>query len=703
MAKTPAHIPQYLTQPYRFIRSYSLNNLRADLLAGITVAVILLPQAIAFAMVAELPAEMGLYAAVVAAIAAALWGSSDHLQTGPTTAISILVFSSLLGAAPRGTPEFFIAASLLAVMAGIFQVAMGFARMGFLVNFVSDSVVIGFSAGAGVLIAAKQIGPLLGVNFSSANLYDVVRKTVIYLPESHLPTVLLGLGTIGLIILLRYINDRWPASLIAMVAASVTVYAFQLDKIGTEVIGELPGTFPPIQSLPFINLELIADLSVGALAVGAIGLVQTTAVSKTVAAETGQRLDSNQEFVGQGFANIAAGLFSGYPVAGSFTRTTVNQKSGAKTKLAAMISGGVVLAAMLFLAPLAKYLPQSALAGVLMVIAYRLVNWEEIQRIWEGTKADAAIMVITFLSMLFLPLEFAVLTGIIFSLALYIRQTSMPRIEEVLPDPSFSNFDRDSDRPACPQLVIYEILGDLYFGAANHIEQTLRQHFNEHSGQRYLLLRMNGVQHCDFSGINALESIVKTYRRAGGDVFFSRVQDPVLDMMHSTSFYEHVGEENFLEKDKAIGHIFHRVLDPAICIYECPVRAFRECQTLPKRDYPGKVPRLDEIPDEEAVPTIAPLDLWERLSEQDPPMVIDVREEREYEQSHIPGANLIPLSEFVEKYETLPTDQDIVLVCRGGRRSSRAGYMMREAGYDNVYVLDGGLLGWENADLLLAV
>lgn len=703
MAKTPAHIPEYLLQPVRFVRSYSSKNLRADIMAGITVAVILLPQAIAFAMIAELPAEMGLYAAVIAAIVAALWGSSHHLQTGPTTAISILVFSSLLGAAAPGTMEFYVAAGMLAVMAGIFQMAMGFARMGFLVNFVSDSVVVGFSAGAGVLIAAKQIAPLLGVHFTADNLYEILGKTFAHLSQAHLPSVLLGVGTIGLIVVLRIVNERWPASLIGMVAASLVVFLFRLDKLGTEVIGKLPRSLPPIQSLPVFNLDLIAELSVGALAVGAIGLVQTSAVSRTIAGETGQRLNSNQEFVGQGIANIAAGLFSGYPVAGSFTRTAVNQKSGAQTGMAAAVSGVVVLIAMLFLAPLAAYLPHAGLAGVLMVIAYRLINLEEIRRILEGTTADSAIMILTFFSMLFLPLEFAVLVGIIFSLAIYIRKTSMPRVEEVLPDETFSHIERDSERPSCPQLAIYEILGDLYFGAANHIEQTIREHFTNNPGQRFLLLRMNGAQHCDFSGINALESIVRTYRQAGGDVFMTRVQDPVKDLMDSTSFTRYLGEDHFLPKDKAIGYIFHKILDPAICIYECPVRAFRECQTLPKRDYPGEVPRLSEIPEGDTVPTIGAKELWQRMSEPDPPLVIDVREPREYDRSHIPGANLIPLTSFVEEYKDLPNNRQIVLVCRGGRRSTRAAHMMRRAGYENVAVLDGGIVAWENADLLAAV
>jgi len=703
MFKTPSHIPRYLLRPWELFRSYSRENFRADVTTGITVAVILLPQAIAFAMIAELPAEMGLYTAVIGAIVAALWGSSHHLQTGPTTAISILVFSSLLGAADPGTPEFYISAGMLAVMAGIFQVAMGFARMGFLVNFVSHSVVVGFASGAGVLIAAKQIPSLMGVSFSANNLVEILQKVVLHLPELHLPTVLLGLGTIFLIVILRTVNERLPVSLIGMTAASLAVVFFGLDTLGTEVIGELPRTLPPIQSLPVFNLDLIADLSLGALAVGSIGLIQTSAVSKTIAAETGQRLDSNQEFVGQGLANIAVGIFSGYPCAGSFTRSAVLHKSGAKTGFAAIVSGAVVLLAMLFLAPLAAYLPHAALAGVLMVIAYRMINWAEIRRIWEGTRADAAIMVLTFFATLLLPLEFAVLLGIILSLAFYIRRTSMPRVKPVLPDSDFHHIERDSDRPDCPQLAIYEILGDLYFGAANHIEQTILEHFRENPGQKYLLLRMQNIQHCDFSGINALESIVKTYRAADGDVFLTRVQDPVKDLMNSTGFTKNLGEDHYLSKDKAIGYIFHKILDPAICIYECPVRAFRECQTLPKLEYPGEVPRLSEIPEGDDVPVIKPETLWQQMSEQEAPMVIDVREPREYLQSHIPGANLIPLTDFVQEFKTLPKDREIVLVCRAGRRSTRAAHMMRKAGYENVSVVDGGMASWESSDLLVAV
>lgn len=699
-------VGRYLAQPARFIGGYEREKLRPDLLAGITVAVIMLPQAIAFALIAELPPEMGLYTAVVGSIIGALWGSSDQTHNGPTNANSLLILSALLGASfAPGTQAFIVAAGMMAVMAGVFQLVLGLARLGVLVNFVSYSVVVGFAAGAGLLIVVKQIEPLLGMAFAGLELSTLGQDLSATLSSIHLPTAVLGVGTIGLIIALDRIKRTLPSSLIAMIVASVCVFAFSMHSNGVAVIGRLPANLPPLAQLPLFDLDVIGRLSSGALAVGAIGLVQTISMARSIAAQTGQRLDSNQEFVGQGMANIASGLFSGFAVAGSFSRSAVNMKAGARTPMAAIFSGIIVLIAMFVLAPLAAFLPRAALAGVLVLIGLGLVDRAEIARILRGARGDAVIMLVTFLGTMLLPIEFAVMAGILLSFVHYTLQTSMPQVHQVLPDDDFHHFVHQPDKENCPQLSIVDILGDLYFGAVNHIEEEILNHLSENPEQKYLLIRMNHVNHCDFSGIHMLENVVKAYRDAGGDVFIVRVEHQLLEFMKGTGFYEFLGGESFLADEEAIEHIFHHVLDPAMCIYECPVRAFHECQNLPKRVDLVQIPRYRDIP-EETIVHVEARELWLRLREKGPdsrPLVLDVREPREFKRGHIPDAQLAPLPTILSANVRLPNDRQIVLVCRSGRRSKRAAYALQKIGCMNVAILQGGMVGWEEADLLEAI
>lgn len=700
----------YLQRPLRIVRSYKKENLRFDLIAGLTVGVIMLPQSMAFALVAELPPFMGLYAAIIGGFFGAMWGSSDQLRSGPANAISLLVFSSLSTVVATGSPEYILAAGLLAVMVGVFQFLMGVLHMGMLVNFVSHSVIVGFTAGAGILIAVKQIGPLLGVQISGKNLPETLLDAPSKLTNIHPITLGLGILTIIIIVILRQISRKIPSALIGMIVATFLVYFFNLDDQGVSVIGVLPKGFPPIAPLPIFDLDLIGKLSTAALAVGAIGLVESSAISRSLAAQTGQRLDNNQEFVGQGISNIMMGIFSGFPGAGSFTRSAVNFSAGAKTPIAAVISSILVLLAMFTLAPAGAYIPLAALSGVLMVTAYGLIDKDEIQRIWHSHPGDAIIMVVTFLGTLFLTIEFAVLAGIILSLVVYLLRTSMPRVRAVVPDDQYQHFAYQPDKEECPQLGVIEILGDLYFGAVNNVEEFILHHADEHPEQRFLMLRMRSVNSIDFSGIHMLENIVQAFRDRGGDVFLVRANYKVRLMAARTHFDELLGVDHFLSEDEAVSYIFYHVLDPAVCIYECPVRVFKECVNLPKR-----MDLVLELAGEAAlandVPAIGPHELWERLHPSEanekngrmPPLVIDVREPREYRQRHIPGSELVPLTNILTGKVALPKDKEIILVCRTSRRSRRAAAALRQQGYENLAYLENGIVGWESANLLEAV
>jgi SulP family sulfate permease len=366
---------------------------------------------------------------------------------------------------------------------------------------------------------------------------------------------------------------------------------------------------------------------------------------------------------------------------------------------------------MLTVGPVGAYLPVSALAGTLIITAYNMIDKAEIRRIIQGAYGDAIIMVVTFLGTLFLELDFAVLSGILLSFVLYLIRTSAPRVQVVVPDETFRHFAHRPGAPLCPQLSIVEIQGDLYFGAVSHIEEEILEHAALHPEQLFLLIRMHHVNQVDFSGIHMLESLTATYRDRGGDVYLVRVGEHARRLMESTGCLTYIGLRNILDEDTAIDHLFHHVLDPAVCIYECPVRVFRECQNLPKRFdlidvSPQPVSRSmggnSSVPDK----LLAPRDLWRTLRMAPPgqqPIVLDVREPREYRRSRIAEAQSAPLSTLLSDGLTLAIDRPIVLVCQSGRRSRRAAAILRGLGFNDITLVEGGMQAWESAGLLTAV
>ncbi len=691
-------------RPFEILRGYRREYLRADLVAGLTVAVVLLPQAIAYALIAELPAEAGLYAAVIAGIAGALWGSSKHLQTGPTNAASLLVLTTLLPILPPGTPEYIAAASLMAIMVGAIRFSMGMLHLGILANFVSDSVIIGFTAGAGILISANQLRHLFGLSVpGSPYLFNTLQAVVLNLSHTHALSLILGLGTVMVVLLLKRFKPHWPSALISMALASVIVGVFHLEAQGVKVLGELPRSLPPLSDFSLFRTEWVGQMAVGAFAVAAIGLVEATSIARSIAAQSGQYVSSNQEFVGQGMANMAAGLFSGYTCSGSFIRSSLNYASGAKTQMASVFSGLIVLAAALAFAPLTAYLPRTALAGVLIVTAYGMIDRKEMRRIWNASRGDSLIMLATLGSTLVLPLQYAVLAGVIVSFVRYVIKTSTPLVYPVVPSDNFRHFVQHEDQPFCPQLGIITISGSLYFGAAHHVEKVIRAELDKYPEQTHLLLRMHLVDHCDVSGIHMLESLVRMRRKVGGDVFLSGVRPLVRQQMELLGFDKFLSSDHFFAREDAIAYLFHHVLSPEICIYECPVRVFAECQALPKYDYRSNLPVSFSF-DEHHIDSLLPSELQSKLTENGQVLVLaDVREEKEYQEGHISQACLIPMRHIAVKGKNLPRDCPIVLVCRTGRRSMLAAHILKDMGYSQVYNLEGGMLAWKAAGYPVAV
>ena len=694
-------IPGYFANPYNILSHYNKENLQGDLIASLTVAVVLLPQAIAYALIAQLPPQTGLFAAIVAATIGALWGSSFHLHTGPTNTNSLLVLTGLVAVATPNTPEYLAAAGVIAFWAGVVRLIMGIAKLGVLVNFVSDSVIIGFTGGAGILIVDKQLAHLFGVaGVSSPNFYVVLTNVLSQLREAHLPTFYLGIASIAALLLLKRFTPKLPGPLLTMVVGSLLVWFLGLNEQGVRVLGEIPRTLPTLASIPLFDFALVGELMPYIVAVALIGLIEASSISRAIASRSGQYLDSDQEFIGQGLANIAAGLFSGYPVAGSLTRSAVNYENGARTQMAAVFSAGWTLLAMLAFAPAAAFLPRVVLSAILIVTGARMVNIAGARQIFRTSRGDTTVMLITFIATLTLELQFAVLTGILVSLARHIIQTSMPTVEEVLPEDDFRHFSHQPEKSGCPQLGVLTIMGSIYFGAAPFIEDIIRKHKRTHPEQQFLLLRFHRVNHMDISGIHMLETVLRLYRDNGGDVYLTGVREKVSGFMQLSGFIETIGQKNILDQDNAIVHIFHNILNPATCVYNCDQKIWRECQSLPKSKIALDFPKTFEPPPQTEVSAVTPSEFTMMINEQQPPRIIDIREPEEFSQGHLRLAESIPMHRFItEEPIDFNEDENIVFICRSGRRSNQLTWYFRNQGINNVYHLDGGMTALEVAAL----
>lgn len=704
---TPARgVGEYLSAPLDLFRGYDRSNLAPDVIAGATVAAVAIPQAIAYASIAELPPQYGLYTALIGAIVGSLWGSSRYLGTGPTNGVSLLLLPVLLTVAQPGSTEFLIAASTVAVMVGLLKLGLAVLRFGALVTLASRGVLTGFATGAAIHIAVGQLRHLLRIDVPAApELYLTCNRLVGQVRSTHLLSLGLGVGTLVALVLLRKYAPRGTAALGAITLAGLAVVVFDLADRGVRLVGAIPRTLPPFtwtsfETLP--DLSTIGALGMGSLAVALLGLVEAVASAQTLARRSGDRLDSNQEFFGQGMASVAAGLFSGYPCSGSFTRSALAQQSGGRTRFTGVVTGITILIGMLLFAPYARFIPRAAIAGVLLAIAWGMIDRVAIRRVFSASRIEAAIMVTTFLATLTQPLDFAILAGVLFSLAFFVLRSALPHVYPVVPDPTFRHLIRRRNEPVCPQVGIMSIRGPLFFGAVYHIEEELRHNLEENPGQNVLVLRMHGVDIIDLSGIEMLESTVRTYRAFGGDVFLIRPRRPVLDLMEQSGFIAGtLGDDHILPQEGAIEYLFDRAVDPIVCVYGCEHRVFAECQAIQKHPSSEQLPVLPHR-SLDASRFLGPSAFCALLESPDV-VVIDVREPEEFDLGYIAGSRLMPLRTLHSEIDRLPRDVMILIVDRSGRRTSRAMQTLRELGYERYHGLKGGILAWRAAGLPIAV
>jgi SulP family sulfate permease len=570
-----------------WLREYRRRFLKPDVLAGLTVAVMTIPQAMAYALIAGLPVQYGLYASIVPTIVGCLWGSSMHLISGPTTTVSLVVFSTLHALAAPNTGDYIQLALYLSLLVGAVKLILGFARLGALLNFVSHAVLTGYMAGAAVLIAFNQLPGLLGLHHGKHGLmfYQQLGNIIDQLPQANGITLMLGVLAIGVIVGLKYLKPAWPGSLVALVLATALVALFNLEQHGVAVVGDFPRSLPPLHLPAMHEVMQTPRLAPGALAIAILGLVEAVSIAKSIAAQSRQRLDINREFIGQGMANVSACFFSGYPGSGSFVRSALNFSAGGKTPLSGIISAVAVAVMVLLAAPLAARLPLSALAGLLIVVSYGMIRKRDIVRTVRSTRGDAAVLMVTFLSTLFLNIEFAIYVGVLLSIGLHLAAVSHPRIDSVVPDPHTGKMIESANDEACCQMDIIFIEGSIFFGSAEFVRDDLQRRLRSRPDRANLLIRMHEVNTMDASGVDILETVLEEIKRRGGGLFFSGVNFRVFEVFKNSGLLKDVDATHIrTSSEAAIRHAMRDYFYPHICA-ACPVFVFRECAELKRGNW----------------------------------------------------------------------------------------------------------------------
>lgn len=549
----------------RWVHELDAPTLRADALAGLLGAVLALPQALAFAALAGLPPAWGLYTAIVPCIVAALAGSSRHVLSGPTNAVSLALAAMLAPLAAAGSPEYLRLALVVTLAVGLIQAAVAMLRLGLLANFISPSVMLGFTTGAAVLIAWHAGRQLLHDRHEAA----------------------VGLGALLLVWALRRLWPRGPGMLVAMVVASVAGWAlmrFAGQPLG--FVGALPQPWPSWQPPP-VQWADVPRLAGIALALTIVSLGQSIAIAKMLAARAGQQLDVNRECLGQGLANIAGSFFSCFTASGSLNRSLPNLDAGARTPMAGVFAGVFALALAVAAAPLIAWVPMAAVSGLLLWVAWSLVDFTQWKRVAALDRGEAAIAAATGLAMLVLPLEDAVLGGVGLSLVSYLYRTSRPALRTM-------GFVRGScgeaarpmvvmdgtGHPECPQLKLLRMEGAIFFGAVAHVSDHLHALRQPPDAPRHLLVMGKSMNFIDYAGAALWEEEHLRRKAMGGDLYFHRPRPQVMDTWRARGFLDRLGAGHvFTDKRSAIAAIVPR-LDDAVCA-RCTARVFEECAGRP--------------------------------------------------------------------------------------------------------------------------
>ena len=568
-----------------WLRQTTPSSLRADLVAGLTNAAIVLPQGVAFATIAGLPPEMGLYSAMVTAVVAALFGSSMVMVSGPTTALSALLFATLEGIAAPGSARYVELALLLTLMVGLFQIVAGLARLGGLVSFVSHSVIVAFTAAAAFLIGISQLAGVLGVTVEGGgNVIERLGNVIAAADGVNPLAVLIAAATFVTVATVQAISRRLPGFLIALAVGAGVAAATDAADRGVAMLGAIPAALPGL-TLPAFQWSDVALLAPGAAAVALIGLLEAISIGRTFALRRKEAFAPNQEMVGQGMSNAIGGFFNCYVGSGSFTRSGVNAEAGARTPLSAVMASLFLAAILLAFGRYITVIPEPAMAGLIVYVAWRLIDRREIRHIVQTSRPETLILVLTLGAGLLIELDFAIYVGVIASFSVFIYESAHPslRVSAPVETPDGRRKFRNADLhgvPECPQLVSVRLDGPLYFGSVEHVEAEWKALRAKRPGQVHVIFYLKGVGKIDLSGADFLIQAIREIRSAGGTFRIVALFPPLLECLRRFHVLDELGEGALhISKGDAVAAAV-RALDPGICA-TCTRRVFTECAGLP--------------------------------------------------------------------------------------------------------------------------
>jgi SulP family sulfate permease len=574
-----------------WIKDYRGKSFRGDLIAGLTVSAVLIPQAMGYAMLAGLPPVYGLYAGVLAPAIGGMWGSLRQLATGPIAIASLLVLTALSPIAEPGTQPYLDLAFQLALLVGLIYLVFGVFRLGAVMAFVSYSAVRGFTAAASLIIISTQVPRMLGIEVENHEyILPMLVGIVEQIPSINLPTAIVGVVSFFIIFGLKKIRPWIPAALVTLIIATIAVY-FGLREMGIAVIGETPGGLPR-PHLPAFDLAVTNTLLGPAFVIALVSFAETYAVGKAISAKTEQMVDVDQEFIGQGLANLLGSFFQSYPVSGSFSRTAINHATGAVTGISGVIASLIVVLVLLFLTPLFAFVPRAALAALVISAVLTLFKPMEVFTLWRVNRHDGIVAISVFFLALVAKPDFALLIGVVISLVLFLWKTMHPRIVRITKDPTSEKFiNADSTgKQTCPQIMHLQCDNVIYFANADYtVAQIIERVDGTDSPLKFVLINLSAVGFIDITGIEALRNLERELVRRGIRLALFEVHAPVRTAFDDAGFMagsgddESAGSGSILihNKGDAITRTFSGI-DHDYCCDVCPHVLFRECATVKK-------------------------------------------------------------------------------------------------------------------------
>ena len=533
-----------------WVKNYRGTEFKGDLSAGLTVGVMLIPQGMAYAMIAGLPPIYGLYASTIPLILYAIFGTSRQLAVGPVAMVSLLTAAGIGAMAEGGTETYIALAIALALMVGVIQFLLGVFRLGFLVNFLSHPVISGFTSAAALIIGLSQLKHLLGVPIArSHHVHEIIIQAVEQFGAINWMTFAVGIGGILIIMGVKRINKAIPGPLLAVLFGILAVWGLGLTERGVQIVGTVPEGLPSVV-MPQFDMESFQGLLPIALTISLVGFMESIAVAKAIQAKhRNYKVIPNQELIGLGVANIGEAFFQSYPVTGGFSRTAVNDQAGAKTGMASIISAVLIILTLLFLTPLFYFLPKAILASVIMVAVFGLIDYKEAIHLWKSNRTDFVMLIVTFLATLSLGIEQGIGVGVILSLVMVIYRSTRPHYATLgrIPGTSFfRNTGRFEQLEERDDMLIFRFDADLYFANTNFFKDKLEEEARaKGDGLKYIIISAESISHVDSSALHALEEILREYREQGVHVVFAGVKGPLRDALNRAHLMDYFGQDNF--------------------------------------------------------------------------------------------------------------------------------------------------------------